>query len=188
MTALKIKLTLMQKNLPKECDQFHDQLEEAITLTSDTMDRIRSLAHDLRPPALDTVGFNQAVKDLCQRITHQTGMNIDYRGTNLQGLPAHYEISLYRVLQESLNNAIKHAQASYASISLSTNDDKLIMKVTDNGVGFDPQKVLSKNQSTGLGLRNITERIEALGGTFELASQPGEGTSLIVQVPWRQIE
>jgi signal transduction histidine kinase len=188
MTALKIKQTIIQKKLQEEGHELYPQLEEAIELTSDSMDRIRSLAHDLRPPALDAVGLNQAVKDLCQRITHQVALDIDYLGMDFKNLPSHYGISLYRVIQEALNNTIKHAHATDATIRLSMRGDTIVLKMTDSGIGFDPKKLMSKDQPTGLGLQSISERIEALGGSVEISSHLGQGTTLLVQVPWRQIE
>jgi signal transduction histidine kinase len=186
MTALKIKLTMIHKNLSPRCQHLQAPLEDTISLVSDAMERIRSLAYDLHPPALDAVGLNQALEDYCQRISRQTGMHIDYTATDLQNLPGHYEISIYRIVQEALNNAIKHAKANYATVKLSIKDNEIILKVTDNGIGFEPHQLMSRDPNKGLGLQSISERIEALGGTFDLYSQPGQGTTLLIRVPWRQ--
>jgi len=187
LTALKIKLTMIHKNLPQGCLHLHAPLEDTISLLSDAMERIRSIAHDLHPPALDAVGLDQALDDYCQRIGRQTGMRIDYMGTNLPNLPEHYGISIYRIVQEALNNAIKHAKASYATVRLSTKDNDIFLKITDNGVGFDPNMQAPGDSKKGLGLQSISERIEALGGTLNIYSQPGRGTTLFVEVPWRQL-
>jgi signal transduction histidine kinase len=114
-------------------------------------------------------------------------MRIDYMGTNLPNLPEHYGISIYRIVQEALNNAIKHAKASYATVRLSTKDNDIFLKITDNGVGFDPNMQAPGDSKKGLGLQSISERIEALGGTLNIYSQPGRGTTLFVEVPWRQL-
>lgn len=185
LTALKIKLTLIRSSLPEQLNETREQLDGAIELTSETMDRIRSLAHDLRPPALDAVGINQAMEDFCQRVSKHTGLRVEYSGVDLEDLPGYYEISLYRVLQEALTNVIKHSQASQAKIKLSVEEDQIFLEIADNGDGFSPPTSPNKGEITGLGLLGITERIEALGGTLELTSYPQQGTTLLVQVPRR---
>jgi signal transduction histidine kinase len=186
LTALNLKLALIQANIPQKSPEIKGQLAEAIMLSAETMDRIRSLAHDLHPPALDAVGLNQAMEDYCQRITNKAGVQVDYSGTEVSGLPGYYQINLYRVLQEALTNVIKHAKASHTSVDLKTKDDQILLKVSDNGTGFIYRPVLFRGEGKGMGLQGITERIEALGGSMEIFSQPGEGTTLLVQVPWRQ--
>ena len=185
LTALKIKLSLIRSGLPEKSEETQEQLTDAIDLTSETMDRIRSLAHDLRPPSLAAVGINQSMEDFCQRITKHTGLFVDYAGEELYDLPGYYEISLYRVLQEALTNVVKHAQASLATVRLGIKDAQIFLEIADNGIGFDPPNSSQMEEKDGLGLLGILERIEALGGTLELSSQSNRGTTLLVQVPRR---
>jgi signal transduction histidine kinase len=186
LTALSLRLALIQKNLPPDSEGINQQLSELISITSETMDRIRTIAHDLRPPALDAVGLNQAMEDLCQGVNNQSDMQVVYRGIELDDMPDYFQINLYRVLQEALTNVIKHAQASQTIVRLDTKDDTINLSITDDGIGFVNNPNPPRGEASGIGLPGIQERIEALGGTLEIISQPGHGTSLLVQVPWRQ--
>jgi len=182
LTALKLNLALIRDSLPQELANIRNQMAEAISLTESTMNQVRSLAHNLRPPALDAVGLNQTMKDYCKRIARQTDLQMEYNGVDIPELPGHYQSSLYRVLQESLTNVIKHAQATQVSVELRIEEKIVYLQIADNGKGFIYQAA-SSDPKKGIGLMGIEERMEALGGTMEIFSQPGHGTILQVQVP-----
>jgi signal transduction histidine kinase/DNA-binding response OmpR family regulator len=186
LTALKLNIALIQSELPHKFKGIHKQLVDAIHLTENTMDKIRALARNLRPPALDTVGLDQTLADYCRRTASQTGLQINYSGTELSDLPDHYQINLYRVLQEALTNVIKHAQASQVQVSLAFQDSTINLIVKDNGKGFHHLAQPSQEEYKGIGLLGMEERIQALGGKLTVMSSRGQGTVLVVQVPWRE--
>jgi PAS domain S-box-containing protein len=184
LTALKLNLVLILKALSSGSKSIHQYIQEAFGLTETTIDQIRTLAHDLRPPALDAVGLDQASSDYCQRVARQSAMIIDYQGISLPNLPSHYQISFYRVLQEALTNVIKHANASRVSVQFMQENGLLTLKVQDDGQGFLPQMDTLEGDRNGIGLVGIQERMEALGGQLRIVAPPNQGTALVVDVPW----
>ncbi len=187
MTALKINLELLQADLPAEPTALRQSLSEAIALTDATMDEMRRLAHTLRPPALDAVGLNPTLEDLCREFARRTHLSVKYGGTELPALPDAVTICFYRVLQESLTNAARHAHADQIRVVLRHDADRISLSVEDNGRGFDPGGVISaSNQDAGIGLLGMRERLELLGGRLEINARPGHGTRLVASIPWRE--
>ena len=187
LTALKLWLEMTRDELPDQTDPLHEKLEEAVNETGYLMDRIRAMARDLRPPALDVTGLNDALQDHCEEFARRTGLNIEYRGTAQNDLAEAAQICLYRVLQEALTNIAKHAGAKQVQVSLKRNDGehRVSLTVRDNGLGFDTQilAAVGSDRPQGIGVSGMKERVEMLGGRFELKSKPGEGTLLIASLP-----
>jgi PAS domain S-box-containing protein len=187
LTALKINLELLQADLPVESTALRQSLSEAIALTDETMDEMRRLAHTLRPPALDAVGLNPTLEDLCRDFARRTHLSVNYVGAEVSGLPDAAAICFYRVLQESLTNTARHAHADQVRVALRHDADRVSLSVEDNGRGFDPGGVISaSSQDAGIGLLGMRERLELLGGQLEINSRPGQGTRLIASIPWRE--
>jgi PAS domain S-box-containing protein len=184
LTALKINLELIGQGLPVESDAVRKQMGEAIALTDKTMKRVRLLAQDLRPPALDAVGLNPTLGAFCRDFAAQTRLSIDYRGTEVPMLAESVNICLYRFLQEALTNVVKHARARAIGVTLRHDAEAISLWVEDDGQGFEvPSRLSSSTESLGLGLLGMEERLESLGGRLEITSQPGEGTRLVAYVP-----
>jgi signal transduction histidine kinase len=175
---------LVQDDLPAEPASLRQRLDDAVSLTDATMEGIRSLAQDLRPPALDAVGLNPTLEGFCRDFARRTQLSIDYLGTELPTLPETSSICFYRFLQEALANVAKHACASQIAVVLRCSTDKTItLSVEDDGQGFDRQAMLSASWRTGIGLLGIQERFESLGGWIEIETQPGQGTRLVGHMP-----
>jgi signal transduction histidine kinase len=179
LTALKISLELIQSDLPEEADSLRHRLGEAVALSETTMEQIRLLAHDLRPPALDTVGLNYTLEDLCHDFAERTQLPVDYVGAELTVLPEAANICLYRFLQEALTNVTKHAQANQVRVALHCDAQTVSLSVEDDGKGFDEQA----GMATGIGLLGMRERLEVLGGKLEIESRSGQGTRLTARIP-----
>jgi signal transduction histidine kinase len=183
LTALKIGLEIIQGEVPAGEEVLRQNLAEAIALTDTTRDRIRHLARGLRPPALDTVGLNLTLEDVCQNFTRLTQLAISYEGTpHLRMLDAS-NICLYRVLQEALTNVAKHAQASQVQVKLWADETAVHLSIADDGVGFVGQTAVTRPHEAGLGLLGMHERVELLGGHLEIQSAPGEGTRIVAHLP-----
>jgi len=179
LTALKISLELIQSDLPEEAGSLRHRLSEAVALTETTTEQIRLLAHDLRPPALDTVGLNYTLEGLCRDFAERTQLSVDYVGAELPALPEAANICLYRFLQEALTNVAKHAQASQVRVGLHCDAETVSLSVEDDGKGFDEQS----GMSAGIGLLGMRERIELLGGKLDIESRSGQGTRLVARIP-----
>jgi len=184
LTALKIGLELMQADLRADSEKSHQSLQEAVTLTNQTLEQIRLLAQDLRPPELDVVGLDPTLEDYCHDFAEHARLSIDYAGTELPELPDAVTICFYRVLQEALTNVAKHAHASHVWVALRCDADTLSLSVEDDGQGFDaPTEVSVSRQSRGIGLVGMRERLELLRGRLEIKSRPGQGTRLVAYAP-----
>ena len=184
LTALKMTLETIQLDLSAEADPLHRQLAEAVTLASTTMERLRTLARDLRPPALDTAGLDPTLESLCQDFAGYAQLLVEYQGTAISDLPDTADICLYRFLQEALTNAVKHAQASRVSVRLEAVDSQILLSAEDDGRGLDQTVELAGAGSPrGIGLLGIRERLELLGGRLGLETRPGFGTRLTAHLP-----
>jgi PAS domain S-box-containing protein len=185
LTALKISLELMLADLPDDAASLRERIYESVMLTDDTMERIRLLARDLRPPALDAVGLGPTLEDVCRDFGERTQLSIDYASGELPALPDAVSICLYRVLQEALTNVAKHAHARRVRVALHRDVDSVSLTVEDDGQGFDSRAILSStNRPPGIGLLGMQDRIELLGGWLEIDSHPGQGTRLVTHIPW----
>jgi PAS domain S-box-containing protein len=183
LTALKLSLQMMQDELPSGWATYRQHLGDAVVLTDRTLEHIRMLAQDLRPPALESAGLDPTLEGLCCEFAHRTQIQINYSGTELPNLgPA--TICLYRFLQEALTNAARHGHATEIQVRLGTDAELVCLSVEDNGQGFDIPKVLSDQRNPkSMGLIGMQERITMVGGRLEIYSNPGCGTRLIAHVP-----
>ena len=183
LTALKISLELTRNELAKTSDHSKERLTDAVALTDETLQRIRTIAHGLRPPIIDTIGLNAALEGLCQNFEHHTGISVVYSGVDTQGNSGTIDICLYRILQEGLTNSVKHGEATRIDVKLNMSDQALYLSIADNGKGFDTNSILTTQDDTGIGLIDMRERLESLHGHLEIQSQPGRGTRLVASVP-----
>lgn len=184
LTALKIDLDLIRGNLPAEPLSVHQQMRDAVALTDATMERIRLLAHDLRPPGLDKAGLDPTLEDYCRQFAERTQLAVDYVGAEMPKLPNRVKISLYRCLQEALTNVAKHAHASQVVVILRCDGDGVSLSVEDDGEGFDTQAELDDaDEPAGIGLLGMRERMDLLNGRLEIRSEPGQATRLVARVP-----
>jgi PAS domain S-box-containing protein len=177
LTALKIRLQMLKGEVPSELDVVRRSIEEIVLLTDSTMHQIRLLAQDLRPPVLDTLGFNTVLASYCQDFARRTRIQTEYQGDTLPALPDAVKTFLYRFLQETLTNVVRHADASDVHVTLRLLPDEVSLMVADNGFGFSP------HEGSGLGLVGIRERLTLLGGWLEVVSAPGEGSRLTAHIP-----
>lgn len=183
LTALKIMLSLIFQDLPQEYPQLRSGLEEAINLTNMVMEKIRSLAQGLRPPVLDAVGLVPALEELCKDFSRRTGLILTYKADQMPVFPESLNICLYRVLQEGLTNIAKHAKAREIKVQLIRDGETIYLSVEDDGVGFSQNGEEGLNRK-GLGLIGMQERLNALGGGFEIQTETGKGTRIIASIPW----
>jgi len=175
---------MIKDDLPAEAASVRTQLSESVKLTNTTMNQIRYLAHNLRPPALDTIGLNPTLQGFCEDFAQHTHLSIEYQGQSINGLSDATKVTLYRFLQEAVNNIAKHAQATHVQVILQQENKGVSLTVKDNGRGFDPQTVLAASvRLSGIGLLGIQERVRLLSGQLIIQSQFEQGTTVTVQIP-----
>ncbi len=147
--------------------------------TLEALREMRLLIFELRPPSLEENGLAGALRARLEAVEERLGIKTALEVEGEEALSGDVEAMLYRVAQEALNNALKHAQAERVRVRLRQNGRRVALEVEDNGVGFDPEAVRGQG---GFGLRSMEERVSRLGGKLKVQSRPGSGTTILVEV------
>lgn len=183
-----LSLTRLQLNnlMPKiRSEKTFTHLQKVVSSLDSTIAELKDISYRLKPKVLDEMGIGPAVVSLVNSIRAETDIKGSVNLTNLDSrLNPKLEICIYRIIQESINNIIKHSKATEFDIQLIKTKKFIRLLVSDNGVGFNATKVLNRlNVSKGMGLTNIRERIINYEGNLKIDSSPGDGTVLIVEIP-----
>jgi signal transduction histidine kinase len=156
-------------------------LEDAQALLADTSAGIRDICTNLRPATLDYAGLIPALQDYTRQFSTRSGARAQFEHARFDAiLPKNIESLLFRIAQEALANSTKHALASNILIELSNIGQKLVMRITDDGIGFNPESLGVNGRTPGLGLITMRERAEFAGGVFKVNSHKGRGTEITV--------
>jgi signal transduction histidine kinase len=153
------------------------------------LNSIRNLSQDLRPPDLEHFGLAQAVQMHCEEVAARTGLQLDFRAAGLESAKLDYEttINLYRIIQEALTNVWRHARAEKVSIRLVASYPRIILRLEDDGQGFNVAEKVSLSQlDKRMGLLGMKERVAYLGGEMHLESRLKQGTKISIEIPWRR--
>ena len=166
-------------------EKLRRQLELITAQTTQTISEVREISFALRPYLLDNLGLTKAIRSLLNKISETSGSTFRADLDDVDGIfKSDAEMSIYRIVQESLNNALKHASASTVEVCLKTSKRNLTILVSDDGMGFDPKKTMSRSTDKGgFGLLGISERVKMLGGTEEIESSPATGTTILIRIP-----
>jgi signal transduction histidine kinase len=157
------------------------QLEQIWSQCSALAGDVQALSHELHPSILDNLGLIAAIKNFCREISERSGGTVDFIDRNVPAtLPRDVSLALFRVVQESLHNAVKYSGAKHFEVYLQGKIGEIELEVSDSGVGFDVIKVKNKG---GLGLINMAERVHLGNGTFNIDSQANQGTCIRVRLP-----
>jgi len=185
LTALKLGLQLLQKQCP-----FAQDVQRGVTklvdLTSGLMRETHRLAWELHPAVLDDLGLDAALRRFTSHWSENTGVPVDWHsnGVEKHRLPLELETTLYRVAQEALTNVARHASAKRVSVLLERRPGYVSLILEDDGAGFDATNAFRSFSTNGrLGLLGMRERLTLAGGTLDIESSPGAGTTLFVRVP-----
>jgi len=179
LSAAKMNIASLKSRISQQDPDQIDLVENAVLLVDDAVREVRSISHNMMANALIKNGLASAVRDFVQKMSAGGSIRTDLEIVGLQDrLDPTLEMMLYRVLQELVNNILKHAQASVVSIQLIRHDSSIVLQVEDNGIGFTPESA-----NDGIGLANIRSRVEILQGSFYVDSQPGHGTTSTIEVP-----
>ncbi len=175
-------------NEERRNDERVDAWRKTAKLAEETMEQITDIAFDLRPPALDKLGFEKTITQLADRISDST--NISFFVEIDKGsctMPQEMEITVYRIIQEAINNIIKHSKADNAYVDVACRERIIEINISDDGIGFEPGKIAERQQAkSGKGLQSITERVAIFGGSFIIESDEGAGSTLSIKLPFDQ--
>lgn len=188
LSLLRIKLNSCKEDAvepmqKKEYEEFISTIEEIIT-------ELKSISHSLKPRALESMGLKMAITHLINDIYEGTGIigELNFADEDLR-YDEKLEINLFRIVQESLNNILKYAQATKFGVQLINSKNSIRLIISDNGKGFNPEEVLKNSGlNGGMGLLNIKERVESFGGNLKIDSNEKDGTILIIEIPIKNYE
>ncbi len=159
-----------------------EQLTEISRMASDSLAEVRRISHDLRPYQIDRLGLTKALQLMVTSVSSASGVPCEARFEPLDGLlPESLQIHCYRIVQELLNNVVKHSHASRAHLAASVQDHRIVLLLEDDGCGFDP--ALQQSRGVGAGLTDVAERARILGGAVHCDSKPAQGTRWTVEIP-----
>jgi two-component system NarL family sensor kinase len=182
MSAAKMNLSAFESNIPDMSRQHQVSLEKIISLVDDSCREIRHVSHNMMLSTFSKKNLAEALKDFINKID-VNALNVHLYTEGLEHkLDPNTETMLYRIIQECVNNVIKHANATTLDITVIKDKEGITAAIEDNGKGFDTTDK-EKISSMGMGLKNIHTRVEYLKGTIDIDSAPGRGTVISLQIP-----
>jgi PAS domain S-box-containing protein len=186
LSAIKVGLDSQVVNSLEGGPEVREKALALSRLLGETIEGVRDMAHALRPTALEKLGLVQALIQFCEDFEDKNRIAVDLVSAGIDDRALDYDtrIALYRLVQEGLINIKKHAEASRATIRLVSSFPNLILRIEDNGRGFDVEK---RKEAAGrekrLGLSSMEERVSLLGGLMKIDSQSGQGTRITIEIP-----
>ncbi len=176
--ALLVEVGRLAASVPSDNVKVKDHVEKIKSVAETTVQTVRNIALLLRPSMLDDLGLIAALEWQGREVSRRSEMEVEVQsGEVSEKIPDEYKICIYRIVQEALNNAARHSAAKNAKVNVDQTANKILVCVSDDGRGFDPQRV------RGLGILGMEERVRRLGGIFTIDSKPGGGTTLKAEFP-----
>jgi signal transduction histidine kinase len=176
--ALLVDIGRLSTTLSGDRPEVKAQLDNLKSVAERTFQSVRNIALLLRPSMLDDLGLAAALEWQGREVSRRSQIEVSVESENVpEGLPDEYKICIYRLVQEALNNAVRHSSASNAKVVVERLAQFIVVRVTDDGRGFDP------GRSRGMGILGMEERVKRLGGTLTVESQPGKGVTVTAELP-----
>lgn len=158
-------------------------LDEISTTASEAINEVREIAYNLGPYQLDRIGLSGSLKEMIEKITKNYSIRFDVKVDEIDGcFTKQAEINIFRIAQEAVNNIVKHSGAIKASLTIKLDETQMILRIYDNGKGFDNEN-LKGNARRGFGLLGMSERMKLLGGEMKIESELGKGTAINIFLP-----
>jgi signal transduction histidine kinase len=165
----------------KSLDGLEEQFDEISTSATQSIDEVKQIAYNLRPYHLDKLGLGTSIEAMTERIGASSNIAFTVNVPSMNGAVAKdQEINVYRIVQESLNNIVKHSAATRASIDIAHEGRDVVITIPDNGKGFDAKAARAVTIGSGFGLAGVAERVGMLGGRHSIVSGPGQGTTVTI--------
>jgi two-component system NarL family sensor kinase len=181
LSAAKLNLSNLDSKIATQTEEQKLAMQNALSLVDDSVKEVRAVSHNMMPNTLIKLGLASAVREFITKLGNAPTLKVDLEIVGLDTrLDNQIETVLYRVIQEIVNNIIKHAKASQISMQLIRHDTELNIMIEDNGVGFDTNQL---DNFEGIGLKGIQTRIEFLNGSVHFDSSIGRGTTVIIDIP-----
>ena len=175
-------LESIEKKLLRRDERAVPEIDKTKELLDEVIQEVRNISYNLRPSVLDDLGLMAAVRSLCDEFANRTQIRVEMETAILpENIPKELEITVYRILQEALNNIEKHAEATLVKLHFAQENARIAIKINDNGKGFDV--FLGGGESGGAGLNNMKERAALVDGVLKLRSIPHSGTEVLLELP-----
>lgn len=186
LSLIKFKLRFIRNNLLENQAEIKHECEETLEFIDQVIENVRRLSRDLSPTILDDLGLTAAIRWLINNLkSSHRDMHISSTITNIDHFfPHDSHINIYRIMQEALTNISEHAKSGNVSIQILRHNKYISFSIEDDGKGFDVKQALTKiTIERGLGLASMAERVQMLGGVFNLSSEKNKGTRIQFQIP-----
>ncbi len=184
LSTIKLMFSALGEKIDKAQEENKKQLDKANHLIDHACDEVRRISHNLGTGMVASFGLVKSLEELCESIDQTGKLKCTFASHNMtEALQLNTEIEIYRIVQEAVNNAIKHANAQRIEVQINRIEDEVNVHITDDGKGFN---VNEKLQSDGMGLLSIQKRAEKIGGQLHIDSFVGRGTTLIIEIPMAQ--
>jgi signal transduction histidine kinase len=185
LAAISMNIALVSTEADKLSDRARTAVFDNASMVQEIVRNIRSLSHLLHPPLLDEAGLASALAWYVDEFGQRSGIKVSFECSPVIGrLSSEMEIAIFRIVQESLGNVLRHSQSPTALVALDVAGRNIILRIRDEGIGIaiERQQELHSGNRAGVGLRGMGERVSQLGGTLEIQSTP-KGTEISVALP-----
>jgi signal transduction histidine kinase len=184
LTSINVRLTALKKEAALNTKGIERSIARTQQLVEHSVNIVHRFARELRPTVLDDLGLIPALHAFMKNFKRETGIHVSLAAfAAVERVNGDKRTVLYRVAQEALNNVARHAQASQVGVKIQKMDGAVCMKIKDNGIGFETERVLYSKKNKRLGLLGMRERLDMVGGKFTVTSAPGRGTTILAKIP-----
>ena len=182
LTVMKMDISWLAEKLGNQDNAVVQRMTDLNAMLDTTVSTVRRIAYELRPSILDDMGLAAAIEWQLSEFKKKSGVKTEFKHNQKElPLPENVKIGLFRIVQESLTNVSRYANAGKVMVSLQQNEKLLVLSIIDNGTGFDKETIAVKKT---LGILGMKERTVMMGGNYEIDSTPGKGTTVSVTVPF----
>ena len=185
LSSVKFRIQSAGEKIQSQKSKIWKDLSGAWTLLEQSIHEIRRIAHNLRPSILDDLGLISAVRSMCEEFGERTSITVNLRSSRFPNrLPPEVELSVFRIIQEVLNNVEQHSKATKLALQIQQKNSHLLVRIKDNGKGFDPLGVQKqRSRARGYGLDGIRERVATIGGQVQLQTELNKGVEIQIKIP-----
>ena len=186
LSSMILQLETLFDDLPHAGKELAGRSKALTGILLEAISSVRNIAYGLTPPALDQLGLVRALENHCLDSCERVGIAVDFHATGIEEADLEFdtEINIYRMVQEAIRNIVKHAEASKVKVKLIESHPYILIRVEDNGQGFDIERRISESaREKRMGLQSMKERARLTGGSMEMQSLPGVGTRIVFKIP-----
>jgi len=185
MALLQVGIQQLEHSMTRSSSQVRQQLRNLAESSAEVSSSIHDLSHQLHPSRLDILGLVTSIRGFCREFSHRHRLAVLFVHHGIQEeIPKDVSLCLFRIVEEALQNVLKHSGAVDAKVEVSGHSDRIELCISDSGTGFSPE---SAREETGIGLISMRERLRLVGGILSVESEPSHGTRICVRIPLERV-